>query len=339
MRITVVGAGSWGTALACHACRSGHETTIWSFEPEVAEGINREHRNPLFMKDHALPETLKGEADFGTALAGAELCISVVPTQFLRKVVSANSGYFHSELPIISASKGIENETLSTPTMIIGESLPDHDAAKVGVITGPSFASEVLEGHPTTVVLALADDSLAASIQEELSGTAMRVYRSDDIIGAEYCGALKNVIAIASGVISGLGFGDNTRAALITRGLSEITRLITALGGRRSTVAGIAGVGDMVLTCTSSNSRNFTVGYRIGKGETLTEIIESMQMVAEGVKTTRSTVQLAAKLNLELPITAAMHSVLYEGLDPRAAVQQLMTRSLKHEWEPEGYDS
>jgi len=335
MKIVVLGAGSWGTALAHHCASIGHETTVWAFEEEVVSGINTNHKNPMYMSQYDLPASLKATSNLQGVLDTSELVISVIPTQFLRSVLKNNAARIANNVPILSASKGIEISTLDTPTQIIAEHLTNHDMSILGAIAGPSFAKEVIEGHPTTVVLSLKNQQRARELQHELSGERLRVYRSDDIIGAEYCGALKNVIAIASGTVDGLGFGDNTRAALITRGLSEITRLIITMGGRRSTVAGIAGIGDMVLTCTSSTSRNYTVGYKLGQGENLDDIITSMKMVAEGVKTTKSACELAQRMNVEMPITEAMHEVLYNKLDPRTAVQQLMSRALKHEWEIE----
>jgi glycerol-3-phosphate dehydrogenase (NAD(P)+) len=333
MKLSVIGAGSWGTALAAHFSRSGHDTVIWAFESEIVQGINSQHHNPLFMKEYTLPDSLSATADLKEALHHAEILITAVPTQFTRSVFEPYSDELQPVTPIVSASKGIENSTLQCPSVILADVFKTHNRANIGVMVGPSFANEVLQNQPTTVVLAIPDTKIAQQLQHEFSGETFRVYRSTDVVGVEHCAALKNVIALASGVISGLGLGYNTRAALITRGLSEITRLVTAMGGEKTTVAGIAGVGDMVLTCTSATSRNFTVGCRLGKGETLNQIINSMNMVAEGVKTTASALELSKKLKVEMPITEAMYNVINNDLDPHTAVYQLMTRSLKHEWE------
>lgn len=332
-RVAVIGAGSWGTALAAYSATRGHETTIWALEPEVAEEINSRHTNGTFLPDAPLPESLRSTNDIAEAARGARYIFSVVPTQFLRNVVKNMAAHIAPDATIISASKGIENETLKTPTEIYEEEIGDNHA--VAAFGGPSFAKEVVREHPTVVVTAARAHNDAINIQQDFSSDLLRIYTSNDVLGVELCGATKNVIALASGAVAGMGFGDNTRAALITRGISEISRLVRHMGGHPATVAGMAGLGDMVLTCTSSTSRNYTVGHRLGSGESLDDIIASMKMVAEGVRTTKSVVALARREKVEMPISRAMHAVLYEGLAPLEAVRQLMTRELKHEWDSE----
>lgn len=331
MKIAVIGGGSWGTALAAHCAFCAHDVIMWVLEEDVAMEINSRHENSAFLPDVKLPDSLHAVNDLEEAVTNADIILSVVPTQFLRSVIKNIPGIIKPGAIIISASKGIENDTLETPTDIYREILGNSNC-HIGALAGPSFAKEVARKAPTAVVLAAENLEVAAIAQKALSSDYFRIYTSTDIVGVEFCGALKNVAAIASGAVTGLGLGDNTRAALITRGLTEIYRLVQEMGGSLETVAGLAGLGDMVLTCTSSTSRNFTVGYRLGKGETIDEITNSMKMVAEGVKTTKSVNTLMKKKKVELPISRVMYMVLYEGLPSREAVQMLMTRDLKQEW-------
>ena len=331
MKIAVIGGGSWGTALASHCATIGHDVKIWVLEKDVVETINTQHENKSFLPEVSLPESLVATNNLADAVCCAEIILSVVPTQFLRSVVKDLKEMISPGTFILSASKGIENETLDTPTSIYQEILAECDC-HIGALAGPSFAKEVAAKTATAVVVAAESLEIAAKAQHALSSEYFRIYTSTDVVGLEFCGALKNVIAIASGAVTGLGLGDNTRAALITRGLTEIYRLVDAMGGSLETVAGLAGLGDMVLTCTSSTSRNFTVGYRLGKGESIDEITSSMNMVAEGVKTTKSVNTLMKTKKVELPISRIMYEVLYKGLPAEKAVNMLMTRDLKQEW-------
>ena len=340
MRIGVIGGGSWGTALAAYLARLDHQVALWAFEPEVVEEINTSHTNRVFLPDVALPESLVANGNHAEVLAGADVVLSVVPTQHVRSVIESMRDSIPRDAVLVSASKGIENKTLRRVTEIIREELPDIPPERLLVLGGPCFAKEVIRRQPTAGVLACECNSSAlAEIQEVFSSELFRFYTSDDVVGVEICAAIKNVIALASGAISGLALGDNTRAALITRGLAEIARLVKAMGGRSRTVSGLAGVGDMVLTCTSMTSRNFSVGYRLGEGESLDEITKSMKMIAEGVKTTISAVALAERMGVDMPICAAMYAILYQNLPPAEAVRMLMTRGLKNEWETDTGES
>jgi glycerol-3-phosphate dehydrogenase (NAD(P)+) len=332
MKVGVIGGGSWGTALAGYLAAQKHPVTLWALEEEVVEEINARHTNGTYLPGIELPANLRATGAVGEALAQADVIFSVVPTQFIRSVAKQMKNLIAPGTIIVSASKGIENETLETPTQIYRTVL-GAGAVRLAALGGPSFAREVAQRHPTAVVLAGEDQETTHFVQKAFSSDVLRIYSSLDIAGVELCGAVKNVIALASGACSGLGFGDNSRAALITRGIVEIARLVDALGGRRETVSGMAGLGDMVLTCTSSTSRNYTVGFRLGKGEPLEKIVASMKMIAEGVKTTRSVATLAEKLSVDLPISMAMYDILYRDLRPLDAVRKLMTRELKREYE------
>jgi glycerol-3-phosphate dehydrogenase (NAD(P)+) len=339
MRISIIGGGSWGTALAGYLAGLHHDIRLWALEPEVVEDIRSNRKNTVFLPGVVLPESISATCDLQEALKGAEVLLSAVPTQFVRSVILRMLDHIPTEATIISASKGIENETLMCVSEIFKEELSNAGRSHtLFSLAGPCFAKEVARHQPTAGVIAGADQEVAAEIQKTFSSELFRFYTSDDVIGVEICAAIKNVIAIASGACAGLGLGDNTRAALITRGLAEITRLVGAMGGRNRTVAGLAGVGDMVLTCTSTTSRNYSFGYRLGRGEKAEAITASMKMIAEGVKTSLSAVALAVRENVEMPISKAIYEVIYEGLPPLEAVRQLMTRGLKHEWESEPGD-
>lgn len=332
MKVGVIGGGSWGTALAGCFASEKHAVTLWVLEEEIVREINEVHTNGTYLPGIELPDRLRATGDLGEAVAGAEILFSVIPTQFIRPIAEKLKPLLPAGMTIVSASKGIENESLETPTQIYRAVLGE-GAAHLAALGGPSFAREVAQRHPTALVLAGEDTDAVHDIQRAFSTDVFRIYSSRDVAGVELCGAVKNVIALASGACSGLGFGDNSRAALITRGIVEIARLVGALGGRRETVSGMAGLGDMVLTCTSSTSRNYTVGFRLGKGEPLDKIVASMKMIAEGVKTTRSVATLAEKLQVDLPISRAMYDILYRDLRPLDAVRKLMTRELKQEYE------
>jgi glycerol-3-phosphate dehydrogenase (NAD(P)+) len=327
MRYAVVGGGSWGTAVAAHLVRAGHAVRIWAREREVALEITEAHRNSAFLPAASLPEGLEATDDLREAVAAAETAIIAVPSEHCRRIYAELATVLGPGVPVVSATKGLELDSLRRMTEVAGEELPGHPAA---VLSGPSFALEVAREQPTAIVVASRVDSLAEALQRALSTRSFRVYASGDVIGVELGGALKNIIAIAAGIIDGLGYGHNTVAALITRGLAEISRLGAALGGRPDTLAGLAGLGDLVLTCTGGLSRNRGLGQALARGQSLVDAT-SGKTVAEGVRTTRAACELAARAEVEMPIADQMREVLYAGKPPRVAVDELMLRSLKRE--------
>lgn len=330
MRVGVIGAGSWGTALARLAARIGHQVTLWAFEADVARQIAREGVNRTYLPDVELPG-VEATRDLHRAVTGRELLLSVMPSHVVREVWSRAAPSVTGEPLVVSATKGIENVTLATMAEVLRETLPRRIHGNLAVLSGPSFAREVAEGLPTAVVVASQQLPVAEETQRALSSDRFRVYTSDDMSGVEIGGAAKNVVAIAAGIADGLGLGHNTRAALITRGLAEISRLAEAKAGNPLTLAGLAGMGDLVLTCTGELSRNRAVGVKLGQGQSMEQIEAGTRTVAEGVKNARSCHALARRLGVEMPITEAVHDVIYEGLPPMQAVAQLMGRQLKHE--------
>ena len=332
MNIGVIGAGSWGTALADLLARIGHQVTLWAYETDLVARMREQRENDLFLPDISLHEELKFTETLADAVKGRELLLLVPPSQLMRQVFRRLLPHLEDGRVLVSASKGIENQTLMTMSQVLQEELKSAGRqAKLAFLSGPSFAREVANGLPTAVVAASKDEAVAELVQKVFSGERFRVYTNDDVIGIEFGGSLKNVMALAAGIADGLGFGSNTRAALITRGLSEMTRLGVAAGAKAQTFAGLAGMGDLVLTCTGDLSRNRTVGLELGRGRSLQEILDGMKMVAEGVKTTLSTYQLASRLQIEAPITEQVYKILEEGKDPRIAVTDLLQRSLKAE--------
>lgn len=331
--ITVLGGGSWGTALANLLAINGHSVVIWAREDEVVSSINNNNLNSIFLPDIKLSENLSATTSLKEALQSTSMIISVVPSQYLRDVLTEALSYIQTDkvIPIVSATKGIEESTLMTASIIISEATKDSKKFPIAVLSGPTFALEVANKLPSCITAAADTIELAETVQKVFSNDFFRVYTNTDIIGVEIGGAVKNVVALASGISNGLGFGYNTRAALITRGLVEMKNLGTALGGVESTFYGLSGMGDLILTATGELSRNYTVGTRLGKGEKLTDIIESMHMVAEGVKTCRGVIALAKKHNVEMPITDKVFKVLYENLSPKDGVISLMTRELGEE--------
>ncbi len=323
MRIAIIGGGSWGTALALTLARQ-HEVSLWIHDTALAARVRESRVNDVYLPGFALPSRIHVKSSLEQALEQAELAILVVPSEHCRSLISR----IGPGIPIVSATKGLEADSLQTMSQMIAEQIP---GARVSVLSGPSFALDVARGDPTAAVIASNNAELAKEVQRAFAGTNIRLYTSSDPLGVEYAGALKNVIAIGAGICDGLGLGSNSQAALITRGLAEITRLACALGGRRETLAGLAGMGDLVLTCTGSLSRNRTVGGELARGRKLADIVSSMRMVAEGVRTTRSAMALAARAQVEMPITARMHAVLFEGQPPREALRDLMDRALKSE--------
>jgi glycerol-3-phosphate dehydrogenase (NAD(P)+) len=329
-RIAVIGAGSWGTTAAALAARTT-STVLWARRPEVADHINRHHRNPLYLPESLLPDGLLATAELGEALADATAVVMAVPSHGFRAVFSDAAPAIGPALPILSLTKGIEQQTLATMTQVVADVSPGHDPGLIGVMTGPNLAAEVAAGQPTAAVIAFPEPAPAVALQEVFMGPTFRVYTNDDVTGCELGGAIKNVMAIAAGMSDGLGFGDNTRATLITRALAELSRLGIVLGGRPSTFAGLAGMGDLIATCISTNSRNHRVGHGLARGQTLDEIMDEMKMVAEGIRTTRAVLDLAARHQIEMPIATHVGLVLYEGMHPREAVMKLMSRGAKSE--------
>jgi len=332
-RILVLGSGAWGTAIALSLHRrGGHQITLWAHSPEAAREIEDAHENTLFLPGFPLPADIAITGD-NAAAADAEIIVSVVPSEFLRSTLARLRPHMHSGQIVVSATKGVENLTYLRMTEVIHASLAEFGLSlPVGAFSGPSFALEVAQGQPTAVTIAFDDPAIASRIQQEFSSESLRLYTSTDVIGVELGGALKNVIAIAAGVAAGVGLGYNSAAGLITRGIAEITRLAVACGGHRETLAGLSGVGDLVLTCTGSLSRNRTVGQALGQGRKLPEILQSLGgKVAEGVLTCRAALGLARRHNIEMPITEQMELILDEGKDPREAIKDLMLRPGKDE--------
>jgi glycerol-3-phosphate dehydrogenase (NAD(P)+) len=328
VRCAVVGAGAWGTALADLLARNGHETVLWAREDDVVASVNGQHENTRFLAGARLHAGLSATSDMPRALDGAELVVYVPPSHVLRLVALAGAASVAPNATMVVASKGIERDTFALMTDVVADVLPGHP---VVALSGPSFASEVAARQPTAVVAACDDEAAASLTQRALSAGSFRVYTHDDVTGVELGGALKNVMAVATGVVEGLGLGFNARAGLITRGLAEMTRLGVALGAQPGTFAGLAGLGDLVLTCTGPHSRNRAVGLEIGQGRPLDEVLASRETVAEGVINTQSARALAARTGVEMPIVDAMHAVLFEGRAAHDAVSELMSRGLRAE--------
>ncbi|NVN98962.1 MAG: NAD(P)-dependent glycerol-3-phosphate dehydrogenase [Geobacteraceae bacterium] len=329
--IGVIGAGSWGTTLADLLAKKMHKVTLWAYENELVEEMQSKRENSIYLPGIRLCDNLNFTGSLEEAVSNKDLVLFVVPSQVLRRVLSEAALHIAADTIIASASKGIEVETLKLVSQIYEEILDAEQFRRFAVLSGPSFAREVAQEMPTAVVAAASDPHIAKGVQDIFNCRFFRVYTNSDVIGVELGGAVKNVIAIAAGITDGLGFGCNTRAALITRGLAEISRLGQALGARGETFAGLAGMGDLVLTCTGDLSRNRTVGIQLGQGRTLTEILSEMRMVAEGVKTTESTCLLAWKLGVDMPIAFKVNEILYNNRPARDAVIELMARDLKAE--------
>jgi glycerol-3-phosphate dehydrogenase (NAD(P)+) len=336
-RITILGGGAWGTALAIVLARKNqHTVSLWAYEREVCDSITEQRENSPYLAGLKIPDNVTATNVYAEALDGAEIVISVMPSNHCRAVFTEILPFLTPEMLLVSATKGIENTSYMRMTEVIGSVLQNARGftPRVGALSGPSFAREVALGDPTAITIASSDKELAQVIQQEFSNPSFRVYTNDDVTGVELGGALKNVIAIAAGICAGLELGHNSVAALITRGLAEITRLAVACGGRPETLAGLAGLGDLVLTCTGSLSRNRSVGVELGRGRKLPEIIADMHgTVAEGVFTTHAAVGLAQRHGVEIPITQQMYEILQNGKSPRDAIQELMTRRAKSELE------
>jgi len=329
--VCVLGAGAWGTALAKVLADKGNPTKVWAHDAKVAAAINETHVNARYLPGAALPATLSSTADLEAALAGAELIVVVPPSHALRDVMMQAKRFIPSEALLCSATKGIENDSLMLMSDVLVDVLGAEAKPRLTYLSGPSFAKETAAGMPTAVVVAGTNEESTFAVQRAFATDKLRVYSSDDVTGVEVGGALKNVVAIAAGVVDGLGFGHNSRAGLITRGLTEIGRLAASLGGNLLTVAGLSGMGDLVLTCTGDLSRNRTVGVELGKGRKLGEILAGLGHVAEGVKTAKSAYDLGVRQAIEMPITVEVYQVLYQDKDPRQAVVDIMTRALTKE--------
>jgi len=334
-RIAVIGAGAWGTALAIVAGRRGdHQVRLWALEKEVCQAVTATRANSVFLPGCLLPTPVTATNDFQEALAGAEIVVSVMPSHHCRRTFEHMAQWLQPQMLFVSATKGIENDTLLRMSEVIHEIVARFCGftPRVAALSGPSFAKEVAQGNPTAVTVASTDTALAARVQKEFSDPSFRIYVNDDLVGVELGGALKNVIAIAAGVVHGLGLGHNSAAALMTRGLAEITRLAVACGAQPQTMAGLAGLGDLVLTCTGGLSRNRSVGSALGEGRQLEQIIAGMHgTVAEGVLTTNAALGLARRHNVEMPITEQMHAILHSGKRPHEAIRELMARPGKAE--------
>ena len=332
-RIGVVGAGSWGSTLANVLAGKGYPVDLWVFEEELCRIIRETRENTYFLPGFRLNDHIQVSNDLKTVVKGHDLLLMVVPSHVYRPVAQQMLPFLKPGCHVVTATKGIENGTLLTMVGIWEELLEHKHAVELLCLAGPSFAREVIQQIPTAITLAASSIEVAQRVQQILSTDYFRVYTSLDKVGVEIAGALKNVIALAAGACDGLGFGHNTRAALITRGLAEIARLGVRMGANPLTFSGLSGIGDLVLTCTGELSRNRTVGYQLGQGKKIEDILKNMRMVAEGVKTTKSAHFLAQRLGVEMPITAQVYHVLYEDKDPRIAVRDLMQRDLKHELE------
>ena len=329
--VGVIGAGSWGTTLADLLAKKGHKVTLWAYEHELVREMQDTRENSIYLPGISLADNLCFTGSLQEAVSDKELLLFVIPSQIVRSVLAATMPYIRSGAIIVSASKGIEVDTLKLVSQVYEELLLPDNYRRFAVLSGPSFAREVALEMPTAVVAAAADPIVAKDVQDAFTCNYFRVYTNRDVTGVELGGAVKNVIAIAAGISDGLGFGANTRAALITRGLAEISRLGIALGARGETFSGLAGMGDLVLTCTGDLSRNRTVGIQLGQGRTLAAILSEMRMVAEGVKTTESTCLLALKMGVEMPIASKVNDILYNDRPARDAVIELMSRNLRAE--------
>lgn len=336
--LAVVGSGAWGTALACHAARLGHTVTMWAHEPEVVEEIDTRHTNSLYLPDVSLPEGIRAFSDAAEAVSSAEVVILVPPSKHLRSVSGMLAGAVAPEAVVVVASKGIEEQSLKLMSEVLSETLPDLDQQRLAFLSGPSFAREVAEGLPTDVVLGSRDMLAAQVVQPILHSPVFRVYSSPDPIGVQVGGAVKNVAAVAAGACDGLSFGTNARAALITRALAEITRLGVALGAEPLTFLGLAGVGDLVLTCTGELSRNRTLGKQIAEGVDPKEYLASRRSVAEGFFTSAAAYHLSLELNVDMPITEHVFHVLHRGRPLLEAVRLLLSREFKEELRGMGRD-
>ena len=330
MKVAVVGAGSWGTAVAAVAAGNA-PTVLWARRPELAAQIASTHENGDYLPGVKLPETLQATASLEEACTDADVLVLGVPSHGLRPVLGDARSFVGARVPVVSLAKGVEQGTLARMTEVACEVLDGHEPASIGVLTGPNLAREVAAGQPTASVVAMSDAAVAEELQKLFFSPSFRVYTNPDVVGCEMAGALKNVLAIGAGIADGLGYGDNTKAALMTRGLAELARLGIAMGGDPLTFAGLAGMGDLIATCSSPQSRNRHVGVELGKCRVLDDIVSEMNMVAEGVKTTGAVLELATRYEVEMPLASFVGRVLYEGARPADLVPELMLRKAKPE--------
>lgn len=329
-RVAVIGAGSWGTTVAALTAQHA-DVVLWARRRELASVVDERHENPEYLPEVALPQRLRATDDLAAACEGADVVVMGVPSHGFRSVLVAAAPSIGADVPVISLAKGVERGSLARMTEVVAEVLDTHRREQIGVLTGPNLAREVAAGQPTAGVVAVGDAATREALQQLFSTPTFRVYTNPDVVGCEMAGALKNVIAIGAGIAAGLGYGDNTRAALMTRGLAELARLGIAMGGDPLTFSGLAGMGDLIATCSSLQSRNRHVGVELGRGRPLDEIVDEMQMVAEGVKTTGAVLALAADHDVEMPLASFVGKVLYEGARPADLVPELMLRKAKSE--------
>ena len=329
--LAIVGAGSWGTALAIVLAPRFASVRLWVYETDLADRLRESRENDVYLPGCQLPAHVAITSDLSQALEGADVVLSVVPSHVVRGLYQRMLPSLNDSMMFVSATKGLENDSLLRMSQVIGQVLRDHFQPNIAAISGPSFAQEVARGEPTALVVASDEPGLAERVQAAFSGPTFRLYTSSDTIGVEIGGSIKNVVAIGAGVLHGMGLGHNAMAALITRGLAEMTRLAMAMGAQAKTLAGLAGLGDLVLTCTGDLSRNRSVGVALAHGRKLNEIVGSMRMVAEGIKTTNAAVDLGRRWSVEMPISEQMYQVLHFGISPREAIERLMVRSLKGE--------
>ena len=329
--LAIIGAGSWGTALAIVLAPRFPQMRLWVYEADLASRMQATRENDVYLPGFRVPTNVVITNSLSAAVRDAGVVLSVIPSHLVRSMYQQMLGFLSETMVFVSATKGLENGSLLRPSEIIHDVICSRWIPRVAVLSGPTFAREVAARNPTALVVASSDAALASCLRAAFAGPALRLYSSEDITGVELGGSIKNVIAIGAGVVQGMGLGHNPLAAIITRGLAEMTRLVVALGGRAQTLSGLAGLGDLVLTCTGELSRNRSVGIELARGRTLEEIVGSMKMIAEGIKTTKATVELAEKCGVEMPIAEQMYQILYFGLDPREAVRRLMERSLKGE--------
>lgn len=329
--LAIIGAGSWGTALSIVLAPRFDQIRLWAHEADLVERMRHTRENDVFLPGFSLPGSVEASNDLGRVLEGSETVIGVMPSRFARRLYGAALPYLRPEMRLVSATKGLESGTLLRMSEVARQVIRQKFEPRIAVLSGPTFAREVARGEPTAVVISSEDAALVSCIQQQFSGPALRLYSNDDPIGVELGAALKNVIAIAAGICQGLGLGNNSLAALITRGLAEISRLAVALGGQPKTLSGLAGLGDLVLTCTGELSRNRSVGMELAKGRRLSDIVGSMTMIAEGVETTAAALELARKYRVDLPIAEQMDSILKGERSPQAALRELMERTLKAE--------
>lgn len=332
-KVTVLGAGSWGTALAMVLANNNHECLLWSHREDQANEINEKNTNKKYLPETILPANLKATSDFETAITHANTIVVAVPTKAIREVCQNMKEFLNGQKLFVHVSKGIEPDSFKRISEMMADELPKDNVEGIVVLSGPSHAEEVVLQHPTTVTAASENLAAAKKVQDLFMNQSFRVYTNEDVIGVEIGAALKNVIALAAGIVDGLGYGDNAKAALITRGLSEITRLGISLGAQPYTFSGLTGMGDLIATCTSVHSRNWRAGNMLGKGASLDKVLDEIGMVVEGVRTTKAAFKLAQKQQVDMPITEALYSVLFEQVHPKEAVDALMHRTKKHELE------